>query len=256
MKPYIHDARNGIYILDLTKTMLLLENSCKFLFDVVFNGGTILLVGTKRQAQEIIRTAAESTGMPYVSERWLGGTLTNNKTIRKSVAHMERIRTLEATGELDKLSKKEASSIRRQLAKLEKNLSGISKMNGLPKALIVVDVQNEEIAVNEARRLGIPLIGLIDTNSNPDPIDYLIPGNDDAQRSIKIIIDILASVIQTAKDYRLKVQAETASKENAEEASINDDEISDSVSESEVTNDDSTDVDGKEATELATLADE
>ena len=196
MKKYIFGARNGIYIFDLTKTMYQLENACKFIFETVVDGGEILFVGTKRQAQETIKAAAESIEMHYVCERWLGGTLTNNQTIRKSISQMETINKSEETGELETLPKKEASSYRRKLHKLSRNLSGIVNMRSKPKVLVVVDVKYEDIAVKEANRLGIPVVGIVDTNCNPDNIDYVIPGNDDAHRSIKILIE---AIINTAK---------------------------------------------------------
>ena len=204
MKKYIYDARNGIYIFDLTKTMVLLERACKFIYETVIDGGEVLFVGTKRQAQELIRTTAEVGEMHYVCERWLGGTLTNNQTIRKSIAQMEKIMQIEESGELEQLPKKEASSLRRKLSKLQRYLDGIANMRKMPKALVVVDVDYENIAVHEANRLRIPVVGIVDTNCNPDNVDYVIPGNDDAQRAIKVIIDTLSYTIKAAREAYLR----------------------------------------------------
>ena len=209
MKKYIFGARNGIYIFDLTKTMYLLESACKFVYETVLNGGEVLFVGTKRQAQELIRTAAETTEMHYVCERWLGGTLTNNQTIRKSIAQMENIIHIEKSGELASKPKKEAASLRRKLFKLQRYLSGIASMRKVPKAIIIVDVDYEDIAVREAKRLNIPVIGLVDTNCNPENVDFVIPGNDDAQRAIKVIIEAIAYTIQAARQvYLQSIQAD------------------------------------------------
>ena len=209
MKKYIYDSRNGIYIFDLTKTMYLLEHACKFVYETILNGDEILFVGTKRQAQELIRNAAESTEMHYVCQRWLGGTLTNNQTIRKSISKMERIMHISESGELDERPKKEASALRRKLFKLQRYLSGIANMRKMPKALVVIDVDYEDIAVREANRLNIPVIGLVDTNCNPDNIDFVIPGNDDAQRAIKVVVDVLSYTISAAREgYLQKVKAE------------------------------------------------
>lgn len=218
MKPYIHGARNGIHIFDLRQTMVQLERACRYLHDIVADGGQILFVGTKRQAQEIIREAAEATGMHYVCERWLGGTLTNNKTIRQSIRRMEKLQGLEEDGGLAKRSKREASSLRRELSKLRRNLSGIVSMREMPDAVVIVDVHREDIAVKEATRLGIPIIGLVDTNSNPDPIEHVIPGNDDALRAVKLISEVMVQSIQAAQQVLAKRVAEEEAKRAEEEA--------------------------------------
>ena len=218
MKPYIFGARNGIYIFDLTITMRLIQEACEFLYNTVADGGDLLFVGTKRQAQEIVRQTAESLNMFYMCDRWLGGTLTNNQTIRKSIARMLVLAKMEENGEIDQRSKKEGASLRRELNKLRRNLSGIATMRKLPDALFVVDIDREDIAVREAKRLGIPVVAIVDTNCDPDNVDHVIPGNDDALRSIKIILDILNSTIQAAQDLRQKTAAEEENRKAAEKA--------------------------------------
>lgn len=218
MKPYIHGARNGIHIFDLRQTMIQLERSCRYLHDVVSDGGQILFVGTKRQAQEIIREAAEATGMHYVCERWLGGTLTNNKTIRQSIRRMQDLQALDEEGGLGKRSKREGASLRRELTKLRRNLSGIVNMREMPDVIVVVDVHREDIAVKEATRLGIPIVALVDTNSNPDPIEHVIPGNDDALRAVKLISDVMVQSIQAAQQILAKRVAEEERQRAEEEA--------------------------------------
>ncbi len=215
MKQYVYGVRNGIYIVDLTKSMVQLESACKFVFETVLNGGEILLVGTKRQAQETIRESAEGTGMHYVCERWLGGTLTNSKTIRKSISKMEGILAMQASGELDARPKKEASSLRRKLHKLQRDLSGIVEMRKMPQAMVVIDVKYEDIAVKEAARLDIPVVALVDTNCNPDNIAHVIPGNDDAHRAIKIIVDVISNTIKAAQEYKSSLEEKEAEIEAA-----------------------------------------
>src|SRR3989338_371543 len=182
MARFIFTDRNGVYIIDLEKTLTNLMTACNYLREVAGRGGSILFVGTKRQAQEAILEAAEKTEMPYVSQRWLGGMLTNFETIRKSVARLEEIEKMEIEGTYQFLTKKEVAMLRTQREKLLKVLVGVRHMKRLPTVLFVVDPKQEEIAVLEARRLGIPVAAIIDTNCNPDLIDYPIPGNDDAIR--------------------------------------------------------------------------
>ena len=217
MKSYIFDKREGIHIIDLTQTVSLLDEAAEFLRKTVLDGKKVLFVATKKQAQEIVRNAAESCGQFYVTERWLGGTLTNNKTLRQSV---KRMRSLEAIGranggELSK-HKQEASALRRELAKLQKNLTGVADMTEMPGAIIVVDVIREANAVKEATRLHIPIVAITDTNADPDPIDYVIPGNDDAVRGIELIANSLANVIKTANDEYSARAAEEAKARSAE----------------------------------------
>ena len=217
MKSYIFDKREGIHIIDLTQTVSLLDEAAEFLRKTVLDGKKILFVATKKQAQEIVRNAAESCGQYYVTERWLGGTLTNNKTLRQSV---KRMRSLEAIGranggELSK-HKQEASALRRELAKLQKNLTGVADMTEMPGAIFVVDVIREANAVKEAARLHIPIVAITDTNADPDPIDYVIPGNDDAVRGIELISNALAKVVKQANDEYSARAAEEARARTAE----------------------------------------
>ena len=204
MKPYIFTTRNGIHIIDLQQTVKLFDSAYDFIVETVANGGTVLFVGTKKQAQEIIKEEAEKVNMPYVNFRWLGGTLTNFRTIRKSVEKLKKIEQMEEEGVLERLPKKEKMRLLRKKEKLEKVLNGIRNMEKLPQALYVVDTKNEEIAVKEANKLGIPIVGIVDTNADPDLVDYIIPGNDDAIRSIKLF----TSKIREAVEEGLKLREE------------------------------------------------
>ncbi|QBG46679.1 30S ribosomal protein S2 [Verrucomicrobia bacterium S94] len=217
MKRYIHGAKNGIYIIDLNKTMSQLELAKTFLKDVILRGEKVLFVGTKKQAREIFQECAESTNQPYVIYRWLGGMLTNNKTIRSSVARMRELQKMEKDGTMDKLPKKEVSVLRRELNKLERNLTGIAQMDKKPGALFVVDLKREHLALAEARRLNIPIVALVDTNADPDLVDYPIPGNDDSLRSIGLICDVLGETMKAADaEYTAKAKAEREAREAAE----------------------------------------
>ena len=218
MKRYIFGERNGIYIIDLAQSLDKLMEARQFIYDTVARGRKLLMVGTKKQAQEPIREAAEKLKMPYIVNRWLGGTLTNNKTIRQSVKRMRGLEKLEEDGTINDLPKKEVAKIRRELAKMQFNLSGIADMDQLPGAMFVVDVARESIAVAEANKLKIPVIAMIDTNCNPDPIDYPIPGNDDAIRAIRLIVDTISTTIQQASNEYAKVAAEEARRRAQEEA--------------------------------------
>ena len=189
MKPYIYGARNGIHIVDLGKTVVAFDKAYDFVADVVASGAPVLFVGTKRQAQDVIAEEATRAGQFFITERWLGGTLTNWKTIRSSIEKLRNFERMAADGTLAKLSKKEVRVIEREREKLEKSLGGIKDMNGLPGALFIIDSGKESIAVNEAKILGIPVIAVVDTNCDPEPIDYVIPGNDDAIRSIRLFAD-------------------------------------------------------------------
>jgi len=192
-KPYIFDHRQGISIIDLEKTHANLEKACAFVEK---------LVGTKRQAQELIREAAATTSMPYVTTRWMGGTLTNFETIKKSLAKFKKYKAQDTAGELSKFSSKEESAIRREMARMTRNFDGISNITGLPGAMFVVDTSYEEIAVAEAKRMNIPCIGLVDTNSDPTQLTYPIPGNDDATKSVRIIVDAIVEAINTGLAHR------------------------------------------------------
>jgi len=195
MKPYIFQERNGIHIIDLQLTSNLLDEAYEFLRAVSENNGTVLFVGTKKQAEEPIKEAATKTGSFYVNQRWLGGMLTNFKTIRKSVYKLKRYEQMREEGMFDLLTKKEVIAIEKEIEKLEYNLGGVKEMEKLPQVIVVVDPGKEHIAVKEARTLGIPVISLIDTNCDPDGIDYVIPGNDDAIRAVSLILKTLARAI-------------------------------------------------------------
>lgn len=219
MKHFVYGSRNGISIIDLTITMRQIADACNFLQRVVGNGGDILFVGTKRQAQQITRELAERTGMYYVSERWMGGTLTNNVTIRKSIQKMYDLDKVLASDEVKSLKKKELSIMSRDCARLHRDLDGIADMKKLPAAMIIIDVCNDNIAVSEANKLNIPIIGICDTNANPDLIDYPVAANDDAVKSIKVITDLFCDAILVAKEvYQKRVVEERAAKEAAAEA--------------------------------------
>ncbi len=192
MKPYIFTERNGVYIIDLQKTVKGLENAYNFIREVSKDGGNILFVGTKRQAQETVKEEALRCGQYYINQRWLGGLMTNFQTIRKRVNRMIELRKMDQEGELDKYSKKDAILLRKQLAKLEKYLGGIANMKGVPDAVFLIDPRREDIAVLEARKLGVPVVAIVDTNCDPDFIDFPIPGNDDAIRAIKLISKLMA----------------------------------------------------------------
>ncbi|MFH0907521.1 MAG: 30S ribosomal protein S2 [bacterium] len=218
MKRYIFGARNGIYIIDLDKSLALLKEAQKFIYDTVVSGRNILLVGTKRQAQDLVKEVSERTKMPYVSNRWLGGTLTNLTTIRKSIARMNELEKLETDGKLEKMPKKEVSKIRHELEKMHFNLNGIRDLNGLPAAMFVIDTNREAIAVAEANRLKIPVIAVVDTNSDPDPVNHPIPGNDDAIRAIQLITSVIGETIEKATQEYAKVAAEETRRRAAAEA--------------------------------------
>jgi small subunit ribosomal protein S2 len=208
MKQFIFTQRNGIHIIDLQQTMSRLEESYKAVRDMVAEGGMILFVGTKKQAQETVQQEATRCGMPYVSDRWLGGTLTNFRTIRGRADYMIRLEERQAMGELDKLPKKEALLLTRELGKLETRLGGLREMKRLPRMLFIVDTLHEQIAIHEATTLGIPIVALCDTNSDPFPIQYPIPANDDAIRAIKLITAKIADAVIEGKNIRGVVAAE------------------------------------------------
>ena len=217
MRKFLFGQRNGIYIIDLEQTLEGLQKARQFIYDTVSRGRQILFVGTKKQAQEALKAIAVQQKQPYVVNRWLGGTLTNNETIRKSIARMREIEQMEKDGSINALPKKEIAKVRHELEKLHYNLSGIAEMNGNPGALFVVDVNCEAIAVAEANRLNIPVVALVDANVNPDPVDYPIPSNDDAIRGIKLIAELVGITIQQAQSEYSKVAAEEARRRAAEE---------------------------------------
>jgi small subunit ribosomal protein S2 len=202
MRPYIFIARGGIYIIDLQKTLRLLNRATDFLTDTISKGGSVLFVGTKKQAKIAVQENAQKCGMPYVTERWLGGMLTNWQTISQRVEKMEDYEAMMTDGRMEKLSKKEQLEVNRSYEKLKKNLGGIRTMKKLPTAVFVVDTAEEETAVREANKLGIPVVGIVDTNADPNLISYPIPGNDDAIRSINLFARTIAGAIETGKQQR------------------------------------------------------
>jgi small subunit ribosomal protein S2 len=210
MRPYIFMERNGIHIIDLMRTRQLLEDAANAIANVAAEGKRILFVGTKKQAKEVIKSEALRTGEFYVSERWLGGSLTNFTTIRKSVKRLTNIEKMETDGTFDKITKKEALFLVREKDKLNKVLSGVVEMTRLPGAIFVVDVKNEAIAVKEARRLGIPVFAIVDTNCDPDGIDYVIPANDDAIKSVHVICKSMADAVLEGKHRATSVRMEQA----------------------------------------------
>ena len=217
MKKYIYDKRNGIHIIDITQSLDMLDQALAFVKKLAEDGKTVLFVGTKKQAQEVVKTAAGECGSPYMTNRWLGGTLTNAQTIRKSIHRMRALEALERNnnGVLSP-HKKEASALRRELDKLHQNLVGIAEMMELPAAVYVVDIVREKNAVAEARRLGIPVIAIVDTNADPDLVDWAIPGNDDSIRSIKLVSDSVARVIKEGAASWSRKAAEEARKASEE----------------------------------------
>ena len=198
MKEYIFTTRDEIYIIDLRKTVKELEEAYNAMKEIAANGGKVLYVGTKKQAQEAAEECATRTGMYFVNERWLGGTLTNFKTIRSRIRRMEEIEKMETDGTFEALPKKEVIKIKKEYEKLNKNLRGIREMKKLPQAMVIVDPRKEDIAIKEARILGIPVFGIVDTNCDPDMVDYVIPANDDAVRSVKLLIGVLTNAIAEA----------------------------------------------------------
>ena len=254
MGPFIFGNRNKVHIINLEKTLEHLKPSVEFCKQLAAANNRILFVGTKRAASKVIKSEAERCDMPYVNYRWLGGMLTNYKTVRASIRRLEILKTQEEEGKFNDLTKKEVLGIKREMEKLERSIGGIKNMGGLPEALFIIDVNNEKIAVAEARKMGIPIIGLVDTNSDPDSVDYVIPGNDDAIRSISLIARIISnacldgasratglgskkdgpvilrkSEIEESKDSSAKDENEEVSTEpSSEEAAKDDDSIKDS----------------------------
>ncbi len=217
MAEYIFTERNGIYIIDLQKTVKKIEEAYLFVRDIALNGGEILFVGTKKQAQDAIKDEALRAGMYYVNVRWLGGMLTNFKTIKKSIARLNNLEKMAEDGTFDLLPKKEVASLQKEIADLERNLGGIKNMKGLPAAIFVVDPKKEKNAVAEAHKLGIPVVAIVDTNCDPDEIDYVIPGNDDAIRAIKLIAaTMIDAVIEGRQGEQFTDGTEEASEESAD----------------------------------------
>ena len=221
MAEYIFQARNGIHIIDLQKTSKKLDEAYSFLKEQAEEGKTILFVGTKKQAQDCVKEAAEKCGMYYVNQRWLGGTLTNFGTIRTRIARLKDLERMQEDGTFDVLPKKEVILLKKEMEKLEKNLGGIKDMEELPGVMFIVDPKKERIGILEAKKLGIPVIGLIDTNCNPEDVDYAIPGNDDAIRAVGLIADCMANaVIEGRQGEAMDTMQEEVAEETAEPESI------------------------------------
>lgn len=218
MKPYIFIERNGIYIIDLKKSLAALEKAREEVNRVVRKGRSVLFVGTKRQAKDIVTECATSCGMHYVNERWFGGMLTNFQTIRKRADYYENLLKMREEGKFSLFSKKEALSMEKKAIKLEKVLKGVCNMRELPGILFVVDTKKEHLAIREANRLGIPVIGLVDTNADPDPIDFPIPGNDDALRAIKLIAQSITDTVEEAKQALRKEKSDTENEKQKQAA--------------------------------------
>ena len=218
MAEYIYTERNGIHIIDLQKSVGKVDEAYNAISDIVADGGTILFVGTKKQAQEAIASEAERCGMFYVNERWLGGMLTNFKTIQSRINRLKEIEAMQEDGTFDVLPKKEVIGLKKELEKLQKNLGGIKEMKKLPDAIFIVDPKKERICVQEAHALGITLIGIADTNCDPDELDYVIPGNDDAIRAVKLIVAKMADAVIEANQGEEAVPADVETEEAVEEA--------------------------------------
>ena len=216
MAKYIFTERNGIYIIDLQKTVKMLDTAYDFVKEVSAEGGEILFVGTKKQAQEAIKDEAERCGMHFVNARWLGGMLTNFRTIKTRVARLEQLNKMKEDGTFDLLPKKEVVKLELEIEKLEKNIGGIKNMTELPKAMFVVDTRKEKIAVAEARNLGIPVVAIVDTNCDPDEVDYVIPGNDDAIRAVKLIAGAMADAVIEGRQGEQFEAAPVEAEETAE----------------------------------------
>lgn len=229
MKKYIYDARNGIHIIDLETCVSCVDDAYAFVKDIVSQGKSILFVGTKKQAQEAIKEEAERCGMFYIDKRWLGGTLTNFKTIRTRIERLNKINNMEILGDFNLLPKKEVLKLKATRDKLENNLGGIKNMRGLPGCLFVVDLQNEDIAIKEAHKMGIPIVGVVDTNCNPDLVTKVIPGNDDAIRSIQLFASLIANAVLEAKQGESYVPVA-----NSEEPEVHEEQVQEEPKKEEV----------------------
>ena len=255
MKEYIFTTRDDIYIIDLQKTVKKLEEAYEAMKEIAANGGKVLYVGTKKQAQEAAEECATRTGMYFVNERWLGGTLTNFKTIRSRIRRMEEIEKMETDGTFEALPKKEVIQIKKEYEKLNKNLRGIREMKKLPQAMVIVDPRTEDIAIKEARILGIPVFGIVDTNCDPDMVDYVIPGNDDAVRSVKLLIGVLTNAVAEAngnevvdfvsEDDKARAEKKAQKRENARKE--------EATKSQEVKNEEKVETKVEESEDLATL---
>ena len=221
MAPYIFTERNGIHIIDLQKSVIKVDEAYKAVFEIAQQGGTILFVGTKKQAQDAVKSEAERCGMYYINERWLGGMLTNFKTIQSRIARMKTIEKMQEDGTFEVLPKKEVAQLKKELDKLQANLGGIRDMKRIPDAIFVVDPKKERICIQEAESLGITLIGIADTNCDPEELDFIIPGNDDAIRAVKLIVGKMAdAVIEANQGLELAGEPEEAAAEEAAEETV------------------------------------
>ena len=220
MKSYIFTKRDGIHIIDLEQTVTMLDKACAFVRDVVASGGTILFVGTKKQAQEAIETEAKRCGMFYVNQRWLGGVLTNFGTIQARIDYLVRLEDQQAKGEFKRLPKKEVLKLEEQIVRLNRQLGGFKEMTSLPSALFIIDPTKERIALAEARRVGIPVVAVVDTNCNPDEVDHPIPANDDAIRAIKLVCSKIADAVIEGKTGQAVAEAEPVTEEPPVEAEV------------------------------------
>ncbi len=218
MKKYIFGARNGIYIIDLQKTIKMLEDAYNFIKEISTRGDTVLFVGTKKQAQDVVTEESLRADSYFINQRWLGGVLTNFKTIKQSIEKMKKIEKMKDDGTYDLLTKKEVAKFEKERLRLEKNLSGVKDMNKLPAAMFVIDPKKERIAIAEARKLSIPIVAIVDTNCDPDEIDYVIPGNDDAIRAIKLITSRMANAVLEGREILNKANEAAAEKAAAEKA--------------------------------------
>ena len=216
MKPFIFGARNKVHIINLEKTVPLFNNALNYVSSVASKKGKVLFVGTKRAAGEAVKEAAIKCDQFYVNKRWLGGMLTNWKTVRQSIKRLKELEAQSQDGTFDKLTKKEVLMLQREMTKLESSLGGIKDMGGLPDVIFVIDADHEHIAVTEARNLGIPVVGVVDTNSNPDGVDYIIPGNDDAIRAIQLYLNAAADAVISGRNTNIEAQAEEEFVEAAE----------------------------------------
>ena len=220
MEPYIYGVRNGIYIIDLEKTAQLILKACEFVRDIASSGGYVLFVGTKKQVQDMIEDEAKRCGMFFVNNRWLGGTLTNFETVRKSIARLKDIEKLKEEGKYELITKKEQATLDKEMNKLLRNLGGIVDMDRLPEVVYVIDPNREEIVVKEAKKLGIPIVGIVDTNCDPEPIEYLIPGNDDAIKSTKLITSYIANAIIEGRRFYADNEAVVAQEDDKKESDL------------------------------------
>ncbi len=259
MKEYIFTTRDDIYIIDLQKTVKKLEEAYEAMKTIAQNGGKVLFVGTKKQAQEAAEESALRTNMYFVNERWLGGTLTNFRTIRSRIRRMEEIEAMESDGTFEALPKKEVIQIKKEYDKLNKNLRGIREMKKMPQALVIVDPRKEEIAIKEAHILGIPVFGIVDTNCDPDVVDYVIPGNDDAVRSVKLLIGVLTNAIAEVNGNEIIDFISDDDKTKNEKKAVKKDAVVENVSADEKTNEEdnttvSTNLESLTLAELKSLA--